>query len=643
MSGRAVGRVALLGVASLLSALLLLLQAQCPAWRCSGNGRHGMTVVVVDRESHNHHHQQQQHQLQDNNNHHQQHDDVDEFQYNQQLHPANKMQHQSHHQHHHQEINNKHNNNNNNNARQQPSLTPSPPEPHPPPPPAQPPPPPPSTTTTTTTTTTTWPPSRHRHLRRAFPARLLEPRVRLDLSGHDVVVFLHIQKTGGTTFGRHLVRDARLPVPCRCARAHKRCVCARPSRQPTRAVRGLGQGLGRGLGGGLGYGLGPSAVRERAVKEAAGDGNSGGVGGGGRVDGGGRSRNIPAAAVATVNSAAVAVAAAAALSGDSASTRTGDADEVTTTTTKWRRRKRRRTDNDGGGGGGPPPSPGPAVSGGGRGTSDTWLFSRFSTGWRCGLHADWTELRACVPALFEGAGGPPRNYYYITLLREPTARYLSEWQHVRRGATWRSSPHLCAGRPPARGELPPCYPGADWSGVSLADFLACPHNLAANRQTRMLADLRLVACYNATAVGGADRDRRMLDSAKRNLRAMPFFGLTERQRDSQALFEDAFGMAFGAGFEQLNATRAGGAMATAGGVLDGAARREIARINALDARLYAYALELFEGRVEALAERRRRDGGGGGERWRQEEVVEEVEEEVEEEERVKKAGKARGR
>jgi len=25
-----------------------------------------------------------------------------------------------------------------------------------------------------------------------------------------------------------------------------------------------------------------------------------------------------------------------------------------------------------------------------------WLFSRFSTGWACGLHADWTELHACV-------------------------------------------------------------------------------------------------------------------------------------------------------------------------------------------------------------------------------------------------------
>lgn len=28
--------------------------------------------------------------------------------------------------------------------------------------------------------------------------------------------------------------------------------------------------------------------------------------------------------------------------------------------------------------------------------TETWLFSRYSTGWQCGLHADWTELTACV-------------------------------------------------------------------------------------------------------------------------------------------------------------------------------------------------------------------------------------------------------
>lgn len=25
-----------------------------------------------------------------------------------------------------------------------------------------------------------------------------------------------------------------------------------------------------------------------------------------------------------------------------------------------------------------------------------WIFSRFSTGWACGLHADWTELHECI-------------------------------------------------------------------------------------------------------------------------------------------------------------------------------------------------------------------------------------------------------
>lgn len=28
--------------------------------------------------------------------------------------------------------------------------------------------------------------------------------------------------------------------------------------------------------------------------------------------------------------------------------------------------------------------------------NSNWLFSRYSIGWKCGLHADWTELRECV-------------------------------------------------------------------------------------------------------------------------------------------------------------------------------------------------------------------------------------------------------
>jgi len=46
---------------------------------------------------------------------------------------------------------------------------------------------------------------------------------------HDVLVFLHAQKTGGSTFGRHLVRDTTgvgIPSPCVCQRRRKRCECS---------------------------------------------------------------------------------------------------------------------------------------------------------------------------------------------------------------------------------------------------------------------------------------------------------------------------------------------------------------------------------------------------------------------------------
>jgi hypothetical protein len=50
-----------------------------------------------------------------------------------------------------------------------------------------------------------------------------------DITDRDVIVFLHIQKTGGTTFGRHLVRDLNLENPCNCPRKRKRCDCFRPN------------------------------------------------------------------------------------------------------------------------------------------------------------------------------------------------------------------------------------------------------------------------------------------------------------------------------------------------------------------------------------------------------------------------------
>lgn len=41
---------------------------------------------------------------------------------------------------------------------------------------------------------------------------VLQDDFQFDMNAHDVMVFLHIQKTGGTSFGKHLVRDLDLKV-----------------------------------------------------------------------------------------------------------------------------------------------------------------------------------------------------------------------------------------------------------------------------------------------------------------------------------------------------------------------------------------------------------------------------------------------
>lgn len=93
--------------------------------------------------------------------------------------------------------------------------------------------------------------------------------------------------------------------------------------------------------------------------------------------------------------------------------------------------------------------------------NENWLFSRYSTGWKCGLHADWTELTGCVDQELDKNEGETakRRYFYISLLRSPIPRYLSEFRHVQRGATWKNSRHFCLGRQATAEELPACYKG----------------------------------------------------------------------------------------------------------------------------------------------------------------------------------------
>uniref|UniRef100_A0A8C6IRJ8 Heparan-sulfate 6-O-sulfotransferase n=1 Tax=Melopsittacus undulatus TaxID=13146 RepID=A0A8C6IRJ8_MELUD len=180
-----------------------------------------------------------------------------------------------------------------------------------------------------------------------------------------------------------------------------------------------------------------------------------------------------------------------------------------------------------------------------------------------------------------------RNFYYITMLRDPVSRYLSEWKHVQRGATWKTSLHMCDGRSPTPDELPTCYEGDDWSGVSLQEFMDCSYNLANNRQVRMLADLSLVGCYNLTFMNESERNMILLQSAKNNLKNMAFFGLTEFQRKTQYLFERTFNLKFISPFTQFNVTRASNVD------IGEDVRQRIEELNFLDVQLYEYAKDLF--------------------------------------------------
>ncbi|XP_069320296.1 heparan-sulfate 6-O-sulfotransferase 2-like [Eulemur rufifrons] len=154
-------------------------------------------------------------------------------------------------------------------------------------------------------------------------------KVDFDIKGDDLIVFLHIQKTGGTTFGRHLVRNIQLEQPCECRVGQKKCTCHRPGKR------------------------------------------------------------------------------------------------------------------------------------------ETWLFSRFSTGWSCGLHADWTELTSCVPSVVDGKRDarlrPSRVACAVVGVCEWEAACQAErapqWPQPGQGAALRlrsgepSRTALCAQRPRAPSRL----------------------------------------------------------------------------------------------------------------------------------------------------------------------------------------------
>lgn len=265
---------------------------------------------------------------------------------------------------------------------------------------------------------------------------------------NDYIVLLHIQKTGGTAFEKHLVHDLDLEIPCDCQQERRRCICKRGQASPATA-------------------------------------------------------------------------------------------------------------------------------------KTTWLISRFSTGWLCGLHPDFTQLKGCLTGL--------KGLFMTTFLRNPLTRFVSEYRHTRRGATWKNSKVHCSVPQTSQ-----CYENlTNWDDLSLDQFMECKTNMAINRQTRMLADMNLVRCSDSYH----SQDEALLSSAIANLKELAYFGLCEKQKLSQSLFERTFNLTFKETFRQSDENKTEDLISK----LPPATIDRVLSLNSLDVRLYKFGKELFNDRLMLMS------------------------------------------
>lgn len=228
---------------------------------------------------------------------------------------------------------------------------------------------------------------------------------------------------------------------------------------------------------------------------------------------------------------------------------------------------------------------------------EQWLIATKTVRWVCGLHASYSEFRSCLPALSNPKINSHRRLHYAILLRHPVMRYLSEYLHIQRNATW-SVQRTCDNRLVSVSEMPPCYPGyyagKPWVNVTLSSFVSCDSNWGNNRQTMMLADLESVHCFNKSALSIAERDERLLETAKNNLKSFAFLGLTEFMAETCQLFEKTFDMTFSvtpAPYNSLSEFRSGPLLVLLRNNTE--LYRAILRRNHLDIQLYAFAMDLF--------------------------------------------------
>ena len=211
----------------------------------------------------------------------------------------------------------------------------------------------------------------------------------------------------------------------------------------------------------------------------------------------------------------------------------------------------------------------------------------------CDIHAPFSELSTCVSTKISFFRG---NAHFITFIRNPVNRYISEFHHVQRGATWYKAIRKCNEQLIHKNK---CYQKSDWKNVTWEEFTKCKYNLGNNRQVRMLADYNKIGCEALKCLTGTctyhdayKYERKLLESAKHTLSNMPFFGITEYQELSQYLFEKTYKsfFKFSVRLQQSNETLGENYQKIT-------IENETKKVNKLDIEFYDFALKLFFKRI----------------------------------------------
>ena len=218
-----------------------------------------------------------------------------------------------------------------------------------------------------------------------------------------------------------------------------------------------------------------------------------------------------------------------------------------------------------------------------------------------------------------------RNFYFITILREPLARYVSEYKHSLRlyannyrylfGGTMCNKPIF----------LRDCFQKMKIKKITLGNYFSCLNStninlelffvciyfnfsflityieqfsscedyVAKNRQTRLLAN------YNpkdkSCSIFKDENKKKLLENAKEVLKKMSYFALAEYEELSQKLFEKTFKNSFK--FDQKVKFQKHSSTTLTIQNMNITLKEKLIQLNDLDIKLYNFAKKLFFDRL----------------------------------------------